>query len=279
MKIQELLKQGNQTLEKTEEANLICKLLLAHFLGKEKQYLLVHAEEQVATKVEKQYEQAIEKIAKGIPLQYITHQQEFMKLNFYVDENVLIPRPDTEILVEEMLQLLSKEKQIKILDMCTGSGAIGISLAKYLPNAQVYLVDISKKALEVAQKNVKWNKVEKQIQLIHSNMFQKIPEIQFDSIVANPPYIETETILTLDKQVQNQPKLALDGGRDGLAYYRIFTQESDKFLKPEGMLGLEIGYHQKKAVMQLLEKSGKYKETKNKQDLAGKDRVIIAKRR
>ena len=277
MKIKELLEYGKNKLKNNEDNILITKVLLSYLLEKDKQYLIINQEKEVSDKIEKEYKEAIEKIKDIYPLQYITHNQEFMKLNFYVDENVLIPRPDTEILIEEIINNASKEKQINILDMCTGSGAIGISLAKYIPNAKVYMTDISKKALEVAQKNAETNKVEEQIHFIESNMFEKIPDIKFDIIVSNPPYIETKNIKSLDEEVKKEPNIALDGGEDGLTFYKILINKSCEFLKPEGFIGVEIGYNQKNQVIKLLEKRGVYKDIYCKKDLGENDRVIIAK--
>ena len=187
----------------------------------------------------------------GTPLQYITNHQEFMGYDFFVDENVLIPQPDTEILVEEVLKLAQAKKNCTILDMCTGSGCIGISLAKRLQkDVQITLVDISNKALKVAEKNAINNKVN--VQLIQSDMFNNIDTSKkYDIIVSNPPYIETDEILNLNKQVQNEPHLALDGGKDGLDFYRIFANEAYKYLNKGGYLCLEIGYNQKEKVIQL----------------------------
>jgi len=275
MTIQELLNLGKKSLSSKEDASLISKILLSYFLNKDKQYLIINNELEVPIYVEEKYKDAIEKVSNDFPLQYITNNQEFMKLNFYVDENVLIPRADTEILVEEIIKLTSKEKQINILDMCSGSGAIGISLAKYIPNSKVYMVDISKSALNIAQKNAKLNGVEKQVEFINSDMFEKVPNIEFDIIVSNPPYIETETIKILEKQVLKEPNIALDGGEDGLIFYRILVKETHKFLKQNGILGLEIGYNQKQEVIKLLEQEGVYKDIYCKKDLGGNDRAVI----
>ena len=197
-----------------------------------------------------------------------------MNLNFYVDENVLIPQPDTETLV---LQAIKRIKQyennnIKVLDLCTGSGAIAISLAKEFENknVQVYASDISDKALEVAKKNSKKNDVH--INFINSNMFENIDE-KFDIIVSNPPYIETETIKKLSKDVQQEPHIALDGGFDGLEFYKIIASEYEKYLNDNGTLLLEIGYNQKQSVTELFIN----RNVECIKDLAQNDRVIIVK--
>lgn len=225
---------------------------------------------------EQQYSCCITQIIQGKPLQYITNQQEFMKLNFYVDENVLVPRPDTEILVEEVIEIVKKQKKEQILDLCTGSGAIGISIAKYVASSNVVLADISKEALQVAKKNAKQNGVEKQITLIQSNLFEKI-QTTFDIIVSNPPYIRSKVIKTLQKEVQQQPQIALDGGEDGIFFYRDIIKKAKQYLNPNGYLCLEIGYDQKESVIGLLEESNQYQEIENKKDLSENDRVIIAK--
>lgn len=211
-----------------------------------------------------------------MPLQYITHQKEFMKLNFYVDENVLIPRADTEILVEEVINHCKEnhEKSYSILDLCSGSGAIGISLAKYIENSKVLCADISDKALEIAKKNAKSNNVNN-IEFIKTDMFKNIEE-KFDLIVSNPPYIKKDIISKLDIEVQKEPLIALDGGIDGLDFYRIIIDNSNKYLNKNGKLFLEIGYDQKDEVINLLRRSGNFGEIYSKKDLYGNDRAVGA---
>ena len=210
-------------------------------------------------------------------MQHITHQQEFMKMNFYVNRHVLIPRPDTETLVEEVIQIAKRIKAKKILDLCTGSGAIAISLAKYIKTSQITATDISQEALEVAQKNAKNNQVEQQIAFLQSNLWEQIPKEKYDMIVSNPPYIKREIIRTLDEEVQKEPQIALDGGWDGLDFYRSIIGQADEFLKYGGYVCLEIGYDQKIDVIDLIEQEEKYVYTYCKKDLYGNDRVIITK--
>ena len=203
-----------------------------------------------------------------------------MGLNFYVDENVLIPQPDTEILVEEVINMCRNincsepEKTIKVLDLCTGSGAIGVSIAKNIEKCEITLSDISYDALKIAQKNSAEVTVLGDTQnnkIIQSDLFEKIEE-KFDIIVSNPPYIETKTIQTLDKEVQMEPRIALDGGEDGLDLYRRIIKEAYKYLYNNGILALEIGYNQEDRVINLLKESNMYKEIYSKKDLSNIDR-------
>ncbi len=196
-----------------------------------------------------------------------------MGLNFYVNENVLIPQPDTEILVEEVLQLLKQNVSKKILDICTGSGVIAISIAKMQENSTVTASDISKKAINIARKNSVDNNTD--IEFVLSNMFEKING-KFDIIVSNPPYIEENVISTLPKEVQKEPYIALSGGEDGLKFYRIIAKEGKKFLNANGYIAVEIGYNQKEKVIELFEKE-EYKEVYSKKDFGGNDRIVIAK--
>jgi len=198
--------------------------------------------------------------------------QEFMKLNFYVDENVLVPQPDTEILVEKVVELI-KNKKVDVLDLCTGSGAIGISIAKYSENTKVAVLDISKKALDIARINSKNNNTE--IEFILSDMFKNLENRKFDFIVSNPPYIKTNEIEKLSNEVKNEPHLALDGGQDGLCFYKVIINEGYNYLNENGCICLEIGYDQKNDVLNLINKSGKYTDVKCYKDLGGNDRVII----
>lgn len=279
MTIRETIKQGMINLKTNgiEEPKLKARLLLQFILNKPRQYLLVYDNETVGLRHEVNYFKAIKKLIKGIPIQHITHMQEFMKMNFYVDENVLIPRQDTEVLVEEVISIANKINAKKILDLCTGSGAIAVSLAKYIEKSKITAVDISKKALNIAKINAKNNEVENQITFIESDLFKNIPKGKYDIIVSNPPYIKKDIIRTLNKDVQKEPKIALDGGYDGLEFYRKIIYKAYEYLKFNGYLCLEIGYDQKKEVIELIENEEKYINTYSKKDLYGNDRVIITK--
>ena len=279
MKIKELINYGKNMLSENniEDSNIISRLLAEYILGLDRNKLLIHEDEEVNSTNKERYYLALILIAQGKPIQYITNKQEFMGMEFFVDENVLIPQPDTENLVEEVINTYNKNKEeIKILDICTGSGAIGISLAKYIEKSKITLSDISRDALEIAKKNAKDNKVEDKTSFIESDMFKNISD-KYDIIVSNPPYIETDVITTLDKQVQNEPHIALDGGKDGLDFYRILAKEAKDYLNDDGYLFMEIGYNQKEAVEQILEDNN-YKNIYSKKDLSGNDRIVVAKK-
>lgn len=273
MKIKEILEYGKNNLIK-KDGYMLSKMLLKYLLNVDNSYLIINNAEQLNHEVEESFKEGIKLLNEGIPLQYITNNQEFMKMNFYVDSNVLIPQPDTEILVEEVLNIIGEESK-NILDLCTGSGAIGISLVKYTKSIAT-MTDISNNALDIAKKNSKDNRVSEKCKFILSDMFERIQD-KFDIIVSNPPYIKTEVIKKLDKEVKNEPNLALDGGKDGLKFYKIIAENAYKYLKPKGILALEIGYDQKEEVIDLLKGTNKYENIYSKKDLAGNDRVIIAR--
>lgn len=274
MKINELMKVGTNILKEKEieEPILKMRLLISSVLNKGKEYIITHGEEEIdSLKVEEIYNK-IKKLEEHIPIQYITNKQEFMKLKFFVNENVLIPRSDTEILVEEIIENY-KNKEVKILDLCTGSGCIAISLKKYIENSKIYAVDISKDALKVANQNAINNGVD--IKFIESDIFKNINEEKFDIIVSNPPYIKTEVINKLDKEVKKEPFIALDGGKDGLYFYKKIIEEGYKFLNENGKIFFEIGYDQKDEIINIIKNDTRYEVVKTKKDLGNNDRVIV----
>ncbi len=277
MTIRETLRRGMIELKSNNinEPKLKARLIMQYTLNKPRQYLLVNDDITLTLRQEVNYFKLIKKVIKGIPLQHITHQQEFMKMNFYVNEDVLIPRQDTEILVEEVIAIAKKINAKKILDLCTGSGAIAVSLAKYIKDSQITAVDISDKAIRIAKKNAKDNEVENQITFIQSDLFKNIKKEKFDIIVSNPPYIKKEIISTLDKEVQKEPIIALDGGWDGLDFYRKIIGQGYEYLKFKGYICLEIGYDQKIDVIEIIENEEKYIDTYCKKDLYGNDRIIV----
>lgn len=276
MKIKEVLEYGKNNLIEKEEGLRLSKMLLKHLLNVSDTYLIINSDKELEVFVEDKFKKGIELLKNGMPLQYITNHQEFMGVSFYVDSNVLIPQPDTEILVEEVLDILKKDlEKKKVLDLCTGSGAIGVSIAKY-SESNVTMSDISKNALEIAKNNAKSNEVIDKCNFVLSDMFKNINE-KFDIIVSNPPYIKTKVIDTLDIEVQNEPMLALDGGEDGMNFYRIIAENAYKYLNEDGILALEIGYDQREEVVSLLENVGHYTDIYCKKDLGDNDRIIVCK--
>lgn len=278
MKISDALKNSIKILEENNigDAKQKSRRILAYLLNTSKEYLMVHEEEKISEQLYNMYLEKIERLKNHEPIQYILENQEFMGFDFFVNKNVLIPQPDTENLVEEVIAIVEKHnlKHPKILDICTGSGAIAISLAKLIKGAIVYGSDISEEALKIAENNSISNQAN--VLFMKSDMFKNIfKEFRFNLIVSNPPYIETETIKTLDIEVQKEPILALDGGEDGLKFYREIATNAKYFLEADGFLVLEIGYNQKEKVKEILKKSG-FKNIYFRRDLAGNNRVIIA---
>ena len=290
MNIQELRKTVHDKLIKCgiEDASFKTDLLICHILNMSKTELLLKYNQIVDQDTEESINKSMLDIINGKPIQYIINKQEFMGLEFYVDENVLIPQPDTETLVEEAIKRIyemhkNNKGKIKILDLCTGSGAIAISIDTYIKKqieqgkmkdlkVEFVATDISEKAIEVAKRNAKLHNAN--IKFIVSDMFDKIYETDFDLIVSNPPYIETKTIPTLSKEVQNEPHIALDGGEDGLELYRIIANQGFKHLLNKGCITLEIGYNQKESVMQLFKERKEYKDIICLKDLSGNNRLL-----
>lgn len=261
-------------------------LLLQYVLEMSKIDLLVNSKNEVTDLKKIEFLGFVQDIIDGKPIQYITNNQEFMGLDFYVDKNVLIPQPDTEILVEnviekikKMINMLESKQKIYVLDLCTGSGAIAVAIENYLEKnnivkkVKIYASDISKEALKVARKNDILNNEEINITFVLSNLFDNI-ERKFDIIVSNPPYIEEDIITKLSKEVQNEPHIALNGGKDGLDFYRKIAQEARKYLQEDGYIFLEIGYNQREYVNKIFSEFEEYRNIECIKDLAGNDRVM-----
>ena len=278
MTIKEAINQAVIMLknENIEAPKNKARMLLEATLKKSKEYLIIYDNKEITTQERELYIKNVKRHILGEPIQYITGKQEFMKLNFLVTKDVLIPRQDTEILVEEVINIAKKIENPIILDLCTGSGAIAVSLAKYVNNVKIFATDISPKALEIAKKNAEFNGVKNNIDFIESDLFNKIKNLKFDIIVSNPPYIETDEIKKLTKDVQNEPIQALDGGKDGLTFYRKIAEDAPEFLNIHGFLCFEIGYNQKQKVKQILEKQKRYINIYCKKDLCENDRVVVA---
>lgn len=271
MTIQELYKEGIRQLKQAEiaEAELDAWYLLEYVTGISRTMYYLKQSEPAEEEAVKRYFDCIGRRAQRIPLQHITGEQEFMGLTFFVNEHVLIPRQDTEVLVEEALCHLRGTEEV--LDMCTGSGCILLSLAHYRKGIKAVGADISEQALQVAERNAK--RLEEQVTLQRSDLFDQIHG-DYDLIVSNPPYIRTEVIEELEEEVRlHDPMIALDGKEDGLHFYRKITEQSQAHLKCGGWLLFEIGHDQGEDVAKMMEEAG-FTEVSVKKDLAGLDRVV-----
>lgn len=288
--IKEAINMSTQmlTMAKCDTPKLDAEVLLAFFLNVDRSFLFAHYADDLDEKRSDSFFEIIDKRVAGVPVPYITGRKEFMGISFKVNENVLIPRPDTEILVEETIELANEMQKglasLEILDLCCGSGAIAVSLAYYLNKAKLTASDISGPAIIIAKDNARDYKLTNKIKFVLGDLFEPFKssgfgKSQFDIIVSNPPYIKSDEIQMLQREIlENEPLLALDGGENGLDFYSKIIEKAPAFLKKNGCLILEIGYDQKDAVFALLEATGKFKEYKVEKDLAGHDRVVVAKK-
>ena len=279
MTIRELFNTYMEELSHISDTpKLDIEILLSKALGDvDRLYIHLNLHKELTKEQLDSFNEMIQDRLKGRPIAYIVNNREFMGLDFYVEEGVLIPRPDTEPLVEEVIELVKGKENLKIVDIGTGSGAITVSLAKYIKDCQVYSLDISDKALSIGLKNAISNEVENKINFIKSNIFSGIEDkgLELDVIVSNPPYIRRADIETLHTQVKDyEPYIALEGGEDGLNFYRDITRESVKYLKDKGILAFEVGHDQAEDVSEILKHNG-YTNIYTKKDLQGIDRVVI----
>lgn len=255
------------------EGNIDAQIFMMKAVNMDKTGILINPDYELTEEQLACFRTMVEKRKSGIPSQHIVGKCEFMGYDFFVDENVLIPRADTEVLVEKVLEFSAEKKFKNILDMCTGSGCIAISLVLNGVEKAVG-ADISQGALNIAEKNAEYNDVKNKTEFIHSDLFENI-EGFFDAIVSNPPYIPNEDIKSLMREVKDhEPLSALDGGDDGLDFYREITKQSRKYLKDGGMLFYEIGYNQSEDLHKIMEENGFEKVTTVK-DYAGLDRVVF----
>ncbi len=282
--IEYLLNDGMNILKERDYNNpfLDLQLILMHLLKKDKIYLYAHKDEIVDEQIIKKYYEMINKRDSGYPLQYMLHSQEFMGLDFYVEEGVLIPRPDTETLVEKIINLVKnseyKDKHINILDIGTGSGAIALSLAYYIKNASVTAIDISDTAVKVANINKKNLDIEN-AEIIKGDLFGNLntQDKKFHIIVSNPPYIEKEEIEKLQIEVAKyEPRLALDGGDSGLIYYERISNIVKDIIYDNGILSVEIGHNQAETVSNMFRNTNLFHKIEVDKDLYGNNRVVTA---
>lgn len=281
MNIKEILKTTEKFFKKHQipSPRLDAEVLLADLLKMERIQLYVNYDYPLKEKELNNYRKRVMRRAKREPVAYITGHQEFMSLDLKVDQNVLIPRPETELLVEEIINYCEAnfKEQVNIVDVCTGSGAIMVSLGYNLKQARILGTDISGQAISVARKNIDKFNLQKRLKVIKGDLLQPLINNQkknVDIIVSNPPYIKKNVIKNLSPEVNREPAIALDGGESGLEYYKRLIPQVEKVLQKEGLLFLEIGANQADALKKLLKN---WKKVRVKKDYAGHDRIVIAR--
>ena len=278
-KIGELLQEGSSILKEAavDTYMLDSQLLLGKVINKDKLYLITNRDKEISKKNEKEYFELIEKRKNKMPIKYILKSAEFMGLDFNVEEGVLIPRPDTEILVEETLKYIPQDESMNVCDLCCGSGAIGIALASFRKNINIDLIDYYDTPMKVTESNIAKHNLKDRAKFVKSDLLKVVinQNKKYKILVSNPPYIKDEVIPTLMDDVKDyEPHTALSGGEDGLIFYRRIVEESSKVLEDDGILAFEIGHDQGEEVKKLMINSG-YSDVRIVKDLAGLDRVVI----
>lgn len=260
---------------------LECEILLSHLLVWERIRLILQKDDIISEEIYIKFQNLVQRRYKNEPIAYLIGTKEFMSMNFIVKPGILIPRPETEFLVEYVIGSMKHLQNPKILDLCTGSGAIAISIAHYLPDASVVAVDKYDICVETTLENAKRNQVSEQLTVMQHDIFEPFPNDKiFDCIVSNPPYIQKEVLTTLPSDVKNyEPKYALDGGDDGLIFYHRIIELTQNHLKTDGILVLEIGYDQGAELVRLLKESKCFKDIIVTKDYAGLDRMVTAVKR
>ena len=294
--VKEMLTMGEKQLMDSDiaDATRDCKILYCYMMDIPFSKIILEYQEVLQDRLCDKYFELIDRRSKGEPVQYIMGSQEFMGLEFIVNENVLIPRQDTETLVEDALEIINtgtlrgedmdvKRKEWDILDLCTGSGAIGVSLARIANKVNVTCSDISEGAIKVAKENAQKHGVVKSVKFEQGDLFKPFSKHfrkqKFDMIISNPPYIKSSIIPTLQKEVcEHEPLSALDGGESGLDFYERIVSGVGSHLRKSGVLLLEIGHDQGEAVSGLLSRNGEFTSIRVLKDLANRDRIVFAKK-
>lgn len=278
----EALKYGSDILNKNniESFSLDAKILLSYILKCDKNYLLVHKNDSISEEDYLKYIELIEKRANKMPVKYLTGICEFYSLDFIVNENVLIPRPDTEIIIDKVTkEEKDKKKNLKILDLCTGSGCIGITLATLFKESEVTLVDISEGALDVANKNIIKHKVLERVKTLKKDILTENITGEFDIIVSNPPYINDDDFLLLEDDVKNyEPEIALISPLDEYKFYKRIIDVYSNNLKDGGIMLLEMGYNQSEFLYNYAVKNNLFKSVETAKDFSGIERVLCIKK-
>jgi release factor glutamine methyltransferase len=257
-----------------ETPRLDAEVLLSHLLGEKRIYLYVHFDQPLTADELARYKEMVKRRTAGEPVAYICGEKEFMGLTFKVTPAVLVPQPDTETLVEAAIGRLRGKNSPRIADICTGSGAIALALAHYLPETSVAATDISADALEIAKQNAEALNLSERVQFFEGDLLAPLAGETFDAIVSNPPYIPGADIESLPREVRAEPRLALDGGADGLDFYRRLVGESAALLNDGGFLAVECGDTQAGAIAEMAAAGG-FGKTEIVRDLADKERVVV----
>lgn len=279
MRIKDVLRLQSGLIERKlgKKNDIVCRSILCCALSCEKLFIIANPEKNVKPRHIKKVLKLTYDFCRNKPLEYVINKAEFMSLQFYVDENVLIPRDDTESLTEYAIEVF---KGGNVLDLCTGSGCIAVSLAVYIENIGIDAADISVKAVEIAKRNAEVNGVSDKINFFVLDIMSTLPESmdKYDMLISNPPYIKSEVIDGLEPQVKDfEPRIALDGGEDGLEFYRRICSIAEKHLKPSANVILEIGTPaQAREVSAILQNSGCFKDISIRKDLSGNERMVTA---
>ncbi len=274
----------NELREKdVEDARLVAEILIAFIIGKERLEIYMDTDRVLTEEEKRRLKRCINRYLKHEPIQYITKEAHFMSLKFYVDKKVLIPRPETENLVERVIDWILENSRgdRKICEIGTGSGAIIISILYYLRQIEAVATDVSEKALQIARKNAKKYGVEKRIEFVQGDMFAPLRGMKmFDVLISNPPYIPTKEIRNLDKNVRDyEPVIALDGGKDGLKYIETLIRRGHRYIRKGGLLAIEFGYGQDRKIVKIAKDTGFYKNIKVWKDIFGRKRFIFLERK
>lgn len=278
MTLSQLYRKAKADLQSSDtdspQYDAIC--LIEHFFGMNRAELVVSGSNPAEVDIENRFLEALEKRISGYPLQYILGKWTFMDIPLFVGEGVLIPRDDTEVLVREAIERIRKMESRKIIDLCSGSGAVAIAVAKAYPDIEILAVEISDIAFGYLERNIEYNNC-RNIKTIKGDMFKLYEEFldgEFDALLSNPPYIKTNVIETLATEVQHEPKLALDGGNDGMVFYNAIAENWRSKVKPNGFIGVEIGEDLKRDIVNLFEAS-RIKDISVYKDMAQLDRAIF----